>query len=141
MLPLLRNSRCPDIQVRRGVPWQGCGEYVPGEPECMLLVEPMPPISGLKLVHHPIAAIVQIPVILITGQANVRVAARAMHGGVLELIEKPIDPRSRDSLRPLRFEAGRSNKGSQRRSASCEILDTSDHARYSLDPATISDLE
>lgn len=67
-------------------------DYVPGQPGCLLLDERMPGMSGLELVRHRIAAAVQIPIILITGHADVRMAVRAMQGGVLELIEKPIDP-------------------------------------------------
>lgn len=66
--------------------------YGAGRRGCLLVDVRMPGMSGLEL-HEALAARgARMPVIMITGQADVPTAVRAMKAGVAEFIEKPVDP-------------------------------------------------
>jgi two-component system response regulator FixJ len=60
-------------------------------PGCLLLDVCMPDMSGLELQEALTERKVEIPVIIITGHADVATAVRAMKGGASDFIEKPID--------------------------------------------------
>lgn len=66
-------------------------QYTPGSPGCLLLDIRMPKMSGLELQqilpqHH-----INIPVIIMTGYADVPTAIRAMKAGAYDFVEKPFD--------------------------------------------------
>jgi two-component system, LuxR family, response regulator FixJ len=63
--------------------------YEPSRPGCLVLDVAMPGMSGLELHEKLIAAGIQLPVIFITGHANVRMAVDAMQAGAVDFIEKP----------------------------------------------------
>jgi len=58
-------------------------------PGCLVLDVRMPGISGLDLQDRLASQQVRIPVIIITGHADVPMAVRAMKAGVVDFIEKP----------------------------------------------------
>ena len=58
-------------------------------PGCLVLDVRMPGISGLDLQDQLASQQVRIPVIIITGHADVPMAVRAMKAGVIDFIEKP----------------------------------------------------
>lgn len=58
-------------------------------PGCLVLDVAMPGMSGLELHEKLIDADIQLPVIFITGHANVRMAVSAMQAGAVDFIEKP----------------------------------------------------
>ncbi len=58
-------------------------------PGCLVLDVRMPGISGLDLQDQLASQQVRIPVIIITGHADVPMAVRAMKAGVVDFIEKP----------------------------------------------------
>jgi len=60
-----------------------------GRPGCLVLDVRMPGISGLDLQDQLASQQVRIPVIIITGHADVPMAVRAMKAGVVDFIEKP----------------------------------------------------
>jgi len=60
-------------------------------PGCLLLDVCMPDMSGLELQKELSKRSVEIPVIIITGHADVATAVRAMKNGAADFIEKPID--------------------------------------------------
>lgn len=63
--------------------------YKPGTLGCVLLDVRMPRIDGLE-VHRRLRAIdVGIPVLVVTGHADVPMATQAMREGAFDLIEKP----------------------------------------------------
>lgn len=61
------------------------------EPGCIITDVRMPEISGLEMVRRLKASGVALPVIVITGHADVPLAIEAMHAGVSDFIEKPFD--------------------------------------------------
>jgi two-component system, LuxR family, response regulator FixJ len=52
----------------------------------------MPEIDGIELVRRLAAMSVTLPVIVMTGHADVPLAVEAMKAGVLDFVEKPYDP-------------------------------------------------
>ncbi len=63
--------------------------YDPSLPGCLVLDIRMPGMSGLDLQNELAARQFSIPVLIITGHAEVPVAVRAMKAGALDFIEKP----------------------------------------------------
>lgn len=61
------------------------------EPGCIVTDVRMPDVNGLEMVRRLKAADVRLPVIVITGHADVPLAIEAMHAGVADFIEKPFD--------------------------------------------------
>jgi two-component system response regulator FixJ len=60
-------------------------------PGCLLLDVCMPDMTGLELQEELVARQVQLPVIILTGHADVPTAVRAMKGGACDFVEKPFD--------------------------------------------------
>lgn len=60
-------------------------------PGCLLLDVCMPDMNGLELQEALAKRKVEIPVIVITGHADVATAVRAMKNGASDFVEKPID--------------------------------------------------
>ncbi|QGM48033.1 response regulator [Methylocystis heyeri] len=71
------------------------GEYRAGRDGCLLLDAYLPGMNGLDLLQRLKQGGVHLPVIVITGTADVTTAVEAMKAGALDFIEKPI---SRDDL-------------------------------------------
>lgn len=63
--------------------------YSPGDPGCLVLDVRMPGMSGLDLQAELKARKIKIPILIITGYAEVPLAVRAMKAGAFEFIEKP----------------------------------------------------
>jgi two-component system, LuxR family, response regulator FixJ len=63
-------------------------DFIPG---CILTDIRMPEIDGLELQRRLIDMGVRIPVIIMTGHADVPVAIRALKAGAIDFIEKPFD--------------------------------------------------
>jgi len=59
------------------------------KPGCLLLDIRMPAMSGLELQQELKQRKIQIPVIILTGHADVALAVRAMKAGAMDVIEKP----------------------------------------------------
>ena len=58
-------------------------------PACLVLDVRMPGMSGLELQKELVARGIELPTIIITGFADVRMAVEAMKGGAIEFLEKP----------------------------------------------------
>jgi two-component system response regulator FixJ len=58
---------------------------------CLIVDVNMAGMSGLELQHELNLRNVRIPLIVMTGQADVALAVRAMKGGALDFLEKPVD--------------------------------------------------
>jgi len=63
--------------------------YAPTGPGCLVLDVRLPGMSGLELQKELTRRGATLPVILITGHADVRMAVEAMKAGALEFFEKP----------------------------------------------------
>lgn len=63
--------------------------YTPDDPGCLVLDVRMPGMSGLDLQAELKARKIRIPILIITGYAEVPLAVRAMKAGAFEFIEKP----------------------------------------------------
>jgi two-component system response regulator TtrR len=87
--------------------------YRPGSPGCLILDLYMPGMSGLDLQQYLKDAGIEMPVIFLSGRADVPKAVAAVKGGAIDFIEKPFDYRrivelARDGLqRDLQTRAGR----------------------------------
>jgi two-component system response regulator FixJ len=58
---------------------------------CLLLDIRMPDMDGLELQAKMIEKGINLPIVMMTGQADVPTAVRAMKGGAVDFIEKPLD--------------------------------------------------
>ena len=63
--------------------------YKPGDPGCVILDVRMPDINGMELHARLREGGALIPVIIVTGHADVAMAVRAMKAGAWDFIEKP----------------------------------------------------
>ncbi len=63
--------------------------YHASDPGCLVLDVRMPGMSGLDLQAELAARKIQIPILIITGYAEVPLAVRAMKAGAFDFIEKP----------------------------------------------------
>jgi len=64
-------------------------DYIAGSPGCLLLDVRMPDINGMELHKRLKQAAISMPVIIVTGHADVSMAVRAMKSGAYDFIEKP----------------------------------------------------
>src|SRR5580704_3334098 len=61
----------------------------PAAPACLVLDVRLPDVSGLEFQRDLAEANVQIPIIFITGHADVPMSVRAMKAGAVEFLTKP----------------------------------------------------
>jgi two-component system response regulator FixJ len=61
------------------------------EPGCILTDVRMPQINGLEMVRRVKAAGIDLPVIVMTGHADLALAIEAMRAGVVDFLEKPFE--------------------------------------------------
>ncbi|VAW70614.1 Two-component transcriptional response regulator, LuxR family [hydrothermal vent metagenome] len=64
-------------------------QFEPDRPGCVILDVRMPDINGMELFSRLKQSGAEIPVIIVTGHADVAMAVRAMKAGVFDLVEKP----------------------------------------------------
>src|SRR5258708_30764549 len=62
----------------------------PDVPSCLVLDVRLPDLSGLNLQEKLTAAKVDLPIIFITGHRDIPMTVRAMKGGALEFLTKPV---------------------------------------------------
>lgn len=65
--------------------------YDPSQSGCVLLDVRMPGLSGFDLQTEMQARRIRLPVIMMTAYAEVPMAVRALRGGAVDFIEKPLD--------------------------------------------------
>ncbi|MCG7872965.1 MAG: response regulator [Candidatus Thiodiazotropha lotti] len=64
--------------------------YQPETPGCLLLDINLPDISGIELQTLLAEQQLKIPIIFLTGQANVPITIQAFRNGAIDLLEKPV---------------------------------------------------
>jgi FixJ family two-component response regulator len=73
--------------------FSAAGEFLsaprPDVPSCLVLDIRLPGASGLELQRQLIEAKIPIPIIFITGHADIRMSVRAMKAGAVEFLTKP----------------------------------------------------
>ena len=62
----------------------------PDAPGCLILDVRMPGSSGLDLQQQLVDAHIEMPIIFLSGHADVRVSVRAMKAGAVEFLTKPV---------------------------------------------------
>ena len=67
-------------------------EPLPDQPACLLLDVQLPGPSGLELQAALQRRDVEIPVIFLTGHADIASSVTAMKAGAVDFLEKPVDP-------------------------------------------------
>jgi FixJ family two-component response regulator len=67
-------------------------EPMPDQPACLLLDVRLPGPSGLELQAALLRQNVEVPVIFLTGHADVASSVRAMKAGAVDFLEKPVEP-------------------------------------------------
>lgn len=65
--------------------------YDPRRPGCLILDVRMPGLSGLSLQQRLLELDAHLPIIIVTGHADVAMAVRAMKAGAFHLLEKPVN--------------------------------------------------
>jgi FixJ family two-component response regulator len=66
-------------------------EYRPGESGCLLLDLHMPGKSGLDLQQTLLDRGVALPIVFLTGHGDVPASVRAMKGGAIDFLQKPVE--------------------------------------------------
>lgn len=95
---------------------------LPGlEPGCILTDVRMPQINGLEMVRRVKAAGVELPVIVMTGHADLALAIEAMRAGVIDFLEKPFEDEV--LLSALRAGLGRGEADRQRAQGRQDVRD------------------
>ena len=64
--------------------------YRPRPPECLILDQHLPTVSGLDFLASPRGAALSLPVILMTGRGDRGLRQQAMRAGVTAYLEKPV---------------------------------------------------
>lgn len=77
-----------DVQLLASVP-DVCEANLPNVPTCLVLDVRLPGRSGLDFQHDLAAANIRLPIIFITGHADVPMSVQAMKGGAIEFLTKP----------------------------------------------------
>jgi FixJ family two-component response regulator len=65
--------------------------YKPGDAGCLILDIRMPGMNGLDLQHELVQRHFDLPIIVLTGYADVPAAIRALKSGAVEFLEKPVE--------------------------------------------------
>lgn len=63
----------------------------PSIPGCLLLDIRMPEMSGVELQQHLKARRIDIPIVFITGHADVETAVQTLKAGAIDFLQKPVD--------------------------------------------------
>jgi FixJ family two-component response regulator len=66
-------------------------QYDPNRPGCLVLDIRMPKMSGLELQQKLIEAKISLPIIFVSGHADLAIASRAFRSGAFDVVEKPVN--------------------------------------------------
>ena len=65
--------------------------YDPDKPGCLVLDVRMPRMSGLELQQKLATSGIRIPIIFVSGHADIGMASRAFRAGAFDFVEKPVN--------------------------------------------------
>ena len=91
----------------------------PDAPGCLVLDVHLPDLSGLSLQEKLTAAKVDLPIIFITGHGDIPMTVRAMKGGALEFLTKPV--KEQDLLEAIRRGIEQHRHQLAQRAETCEL--------------------
>jgi FixJ family two-component response regulator len=91
----------------------------PAAPSCLVLDVRLPESSGLELQRELAEAGIEIPIIFITGHADVPMTVRAMKAGAVEFLTKPF--RGQELLDAVQEAIAKDRKASSDRAQTAEI--------------------
>ena len=74
-----------------GSPEEFLSRYDPAAPGCLVLDVAMPGVDGLELQRRLAEAGCPLPIVFITGHGDVATSVRAMRGGALNFLTKPVN--------------------------------------------------
>ena len=100
----------------------------PDAPGCLVLDVRMPDLSGLDLQQELAKANIDLPIIFVTGHADVPMSVRAMKAGAIEFLTKPF--REQDLLEAIQHGIGQHRAARKRRAEIVEL----EQRRDSLTP-------
>ena len=123
--PLVRDS-VADLLDSAGLEVQTFGsatEFVqskrPDLAACLILDVELPGLSGLDLQAELVNSGVEMPIIFLTGHADIPMTVRAMKGGAVEFLTKPF--RKQELLDAVRQALRRDSEGRQQRSETSDL--------------------
>jgi FixJ family two-component response regulator len=87
---------------------------VPSRPACLVLDVRLPVRSGLEFQQDLIREAVNLPIVFISGHADVPVSVRAMKAGAIEFLTKPVRPQELLDAIQLAIAKDRSQRESDR---------------------------
>lgn len=102
---------------------------------CLIADVRMPDMDGLELQQELVRRKARLPVIIVTGHADVPLAVRAMKAGAIDLLEKPVDPALlSDSIRRA-LDSARSNQNAsaEAQEARTRIAELTERERQVMD--------
>lgn len=104
-------------------------------PECLVLDVRMPGLSGLGLQQMFAAQKRKMPIIMISGCADIPMAVQAMSGGALDFLEKPFNRRAMLTRiqEAIDCDANNRRKGARRAEVTARIENLSPRQREVLD--------
>lgn len=82
--------------------------YRPGEPACLILDVAMPGLDGLNLQERLSHEGLLVPIVFLSGHADIPISVRAMKGGAVDFLTKPVE--SEALLRAVRAALGRAEE-------------------------------
>jgi two-component system response regulator FixJ len=110
------------------------------ETACLMLDVRMPQLSGLDVHDALIERGAQLPVIYMSGHADVPLAVRAMQKGAVTLLEKPFDDEALEAALESAFAAARSAPAAAS-AAAPEGVRTEAHARFAARESSLTPRE
>lgn len=67
-------------------------EYNPDRPGCLILDVKMPGMSGIELQEQLVSRQINLPILFLTGHANIAMVVEAFKAGAVDFMEKPVKP-------------------------------------------------
>jgi FixJ family two-component response regulator len=96
----------------------------PDVPACLVLDVRLPDLSGLDLQAELAKANVDLPIVFVTGYADIPMSVRAMKAGAVEFLTKPF--REQDLLEAIQHGLGQHRAARERRAAIGELQERLD---------------